>query len=359
MTTPVRCERDGALLIVTIDNPPVNALGQAVRAGLMGAVTLGNTDHDIRALVLRSTGTVFIGGADIKEFSGPRLDPPLNVVCHAIEACRVPIVAALQGSALGGGFEVALASHYRVASPTLEVAFPEVLLGLLPGAGGTQRASRLCGAELALDLMLTGRRLGAPDAQLAGLVDRVHDDAFAESVQWARELGARGATPPRARDGRALHDHVASMRVVDATRATLASRFPGLYSPARIVDCVETAITRSFDEGAEYEAAAFLDCLASPQRAALVHLFFAEREVKQSVAEGVDLAAIGASLNAAREAAFEKARDGDMRAMALEAQRLLASGVAKRAADCDVASVRYAEVPRVTGGVLWWLASVT
>lgn len=281
MTTPVQVERDGHVLVVTIDNPPVNALGQAVRAGLLDAVEQLERNADLRAMVLRSNGRVFIGGADIKEFGGPRLAPHLNALCNSMEACAKPIVAAIHGAALGGGFEVALASHYRVASASAELAFPEVLLGLLPGAGGTQRAPRLTGATLALDLMMTGRRLPAHDAQRAGLVDRIDDDPRAAALAWAHQLAATHTPPPRARDGTALTDREESLRAVATARATLETRHAGLYSPARICDCVEAAITLPFDEGSAYEAQAFLDCLASPQRAVLVEKFFAERAARK------------------------------------------------------------------------------
>lgn len=281
MSSPVQVARDGHVLVVTIDNPPVNALGQAVRAALFAAAEQLDSDDTLHAMMLCSVGNVFIGGADIREFSGPRLGPQLNVVCHRLEACTKPIVAAIHGAALGGGFEVALASHYRVASPNADVAFPEVLLGLLPGAGGTQRAPRLAGAAIALDLMLTGRRYSAPDAQYVGLIDRVEDDVYSAALAWAHELAAQRATPRRARDGSALAERAVALATVAAVRATIATTHAGLYSPARICDCVEAAITQSFDDASAYEANAFLDCLASPQRAVLVEKFFAERAARK------------------------------------------------------------------------------
>lgn len=279
--TPVTTTRDGDVLVVTIDHPPVNALSHAVRQGLMAAVALLATDASLRAMVIASTGTIFIGGADIREFGGPRLSPMLNDVCAALDACTKPIVSAVHGAALGGGFEVALASHGRVASPAAVVAFPEVLLGLLPGAGGTQRAPRLCGASLALDLMLSGRKLPAADALTAGLIDAVDDDPRAAAVAMARALAARGDVLPRARHGGALSDRAAVAATLAAARTTLPTAHAGLYSPARIIDCVEVAATCPFDEGCAYEAQAFLDCLASPQRAVLVERFFAERAARK------------------------------------------------------------------------------
>jgi 3-hydroxyacyl-CoA dehydrogenase len=388
MTTPVQTARDGDVLMVTIDHPPVNALSHAVRVGLMAAMDELDADVTLRAMVIASTGAVFIGGADIREFAGPRLDPMLNVVCHRLEASAKPVVAAVQGPALGGGLEVALAAHYRVASPTASIAFPEVLLGLLPGAGGTQRAPRLAGAALALDLMLTGRRLTAPEAVAAGLIDRLHEHPLQEALVVAHELAAATATPRRTRDGAALQPPERAEAAIAAARDRLLADYPNLYSPARIVDCVEAALTREFEDGCAYEAAAFMDCLASPQRQALVHVFFAEREVRASEQAGVHLDALGGAIREARDAAMAQlVQHGNSSAhvnaalatwgmqldgaapeilvapdvvnvcagaMAVAARQALASGAARTNADCDVASIRHAGFPRYRGGVLWY-----
>ncbi len=283
---PVVCEivhgTSHDMLLVTIDNPPVNALGHAVREALLQAAERLDADPTLGAMVLRSTGTVFVGGADIREFSGPRRDPLLNAVCDRLNACTKPVVAAMQGAALGGGFEIALAAHYRVAAPQAEVAFPEVLLGLLPGAGGTQRAPRLCGAALALDLMLTGRRLGAADALAAGLLDVLADDPVAHALQWARVLVDAGGPVKRARDGQALHDTTTAHAAIDEARQRVQREMAHAYAPARIVECVTAAVDLPYDEGAAVEARAFLDCLASPQREELVQRFFAERAARKA-----------------------------------------------------------------------------
>jgi 3-hydroxyacyl-CoA dehydrogenase len=251
----------------------------------MAAVTLLEIDASLKAMVIESVGKVFIGGADIREFGGPRLEPGLNAVCMHMDTCAKPIVVAIQGAALGGGFEVALAANVRVASPAADVGFPEVLLGLLPGAGGTQRAPRLCGAALALDLMLTGRRLTAAEALEAGLIDAIADNPVAAAIERARALVAdmvaeRGALP-RARHGTALRGRDETVQAIANARAQIAARNDGLYSPGRIVDCVEVASTDEFDRGCAYEAHAFLDCLESPQRHELVAKFFAEREARK------------------------------------------------------------------------------
>jgi 3-hydroxyacyl-CoA dehydrogenase len=283
---PVACEvvhgapRD--LLVVTIDNPPVNALGHAVREALLQAAERLDADPTLGAMVLRSTGPVFVGGADIREFSGPRRDPLLNVVCDRVNACAKPVVAAMQGAALGGGFEIALAAHYRVAAPAVEVAFPEVLLGLLPGAGGTQRAPRLCGAALALDLMLTGRRLSAADAVAAGLLDVLANDPIAHAVLWAQQLASAGGPVRRARDGQALRDTAAAHAAIEMARERVQRDLAGRFAPARIVECVAAAVDLPYEDGAAVEARAFLECLASPEREALVQRFFAERAARKA-----------------------------------------------------------------------------
>jgi 3-hydroxyacyl-CoA dehydrogenase len=283
---PVRCVLDDGLLIVTIDHPPVNALSHAVRVGLMEAAERLDTDPAARAMLLCSTGTVFIGGADIREFSGPRCAPLLTAVCHRLEACTKPVIAVVHGAALGGGFEVALASHHRVAAATAVVAFPEVLLGLLPGAGGTQRAPRLCGAALALDLMLTGRRMAAADALAAGLVDVVDDAPRAYAERWARALLAAGAPLPRARDGRALHDrelaHSQVARALDGIPHDTTREDVHAFARARILRCVAAAIDVPFEQGAHVEAETFLECLASPEREQLVAQFFAARAARKT-----------------------------------------------------------------------------
>lgn len=363
---PVRWTVDDDLLLVTIDNPPVNALSHAVRTGLMQALDHFETTDTLRAMVLESAGNVFIGGADIREFTGPRRDPLLSSVCQRIESCDKPIAVAMQGAALGGGLEIALASHYRVAAAQVEVAFPEVLLGLLPGAGGTQRAPRLCGAALALDLMLTGRRLTATDAQRAGLLDAVSTHPLDTARQWVRAASHHRGALRRSCEGQSLADAPPHLAVVEATRARLDETHPELFAPRQIVTCVQAAIERPFNEGLAVEAEAFRQCLVGPQRAALVHLFFAERELRRSVESGVDMDALGRQLSAAlltdeteddtaiaREVPSTTWSAPRCHAMAAVGRALLASGMARTPGDIDVASVRFAGFPRHRGGVLY------
>jgi 3-hydroxyacyl-CoA dehydrogenase len=277
----VRTQLHGKVLLVTVDNPPVNALGAAVRRGLADAMERAETDAAVAAVLIVGAGKSFIAGADIREFGLPPQPPLLTDVCKRIEASKKPVIAAIHGAALGGGLEVAIAAHYRIAVANAKLGLPEVLLGLLPGAGGTQRAPRLVGAAAALDIMLTGRHVGAAEALKLGLVDKLaqSDDTLAEGLAYAQELLAAHAGPRRSRDAAGLADVEASRAAIGAARAEQGKKAKNLFSPHRIVDAVEAALDKPFDEALKYERELFMQCLASPQRAGLIHAFFAERDV--------------------------------------------------------------------------------
>ena len=277
-------EQHGDILLVTIDNPPVNALGVDVRRGLMEAIDAADGDASVKAIVLAGAGRNFLGGADIREFGKPPMPPALPDVCNRIEASDKLVVAAIHGAALGGGLEIAMSAHYRVALTSAKLGLPEVALGLLPGAGGTQRAPRLIGAQAALDLMLSGRHAGAAEAAKLGLVDRVEqgEDAAAAGLAYAKELLAAGAPVRRTRDAEALANRDEQRAVIEAARVETAKKSRGLFSPLKIVDAVQGALDLPFDEGLALERKLFLECLDSPQRAGLVHAFFAERETAKS-----------------------------------------------------------------------------
>jgi 3-hydroxyacyl-CoA dehydrogenase len=286
------------ILVVTIDNAPVNALGAAVRRGLVDAIELADATPGIAAVVIVGAGRNFIGGADIREFGKPPVEPFLPVVCQRIEACTKPVVAAIHGVALGGGLEVALAAHYRFALPGAKLGLPEVLLGLLPGAGGTQRAPRLIGAQAALDMMLTGRQVGAAEALQLGLVDQVGVDAadpVDQGLAYACTLVAANAPVRRTRDADGLAE--GAQNAIDTARSETVKKARGLFSPVKIIDAVQGARDLSFDAGMALERALFMQCLDSPQRAGLVHAFFAEREVvnapETKIAQPRPLASIG------------------------------------------------------------------
>jgi 3-hydroxyacyl-CoA dehydrogenase len=281
---PVTRERRDKVLVVTLDHPPVNALSAAVRRGLLDAMRAAAAEPAIAAVLIVGAGRNFIAGADIREFGQPPQPPSLPEVCQAIADSAKPVVVALHGAALGGGLEIALAAHYRLAVPGAKLGLPEVLLGLLPGAGGTQRAPRLIGAQAALDLMLSGRHVGADEAHRLGLVDRLahSDDTLAEGLAYTQALLAAGAPVRRTRDAQALADRAAAQAAIDAARAETARRARGLFSPPRIVEAVEAALTLPFDAGLRRERELFVACLDSPQRAGLVHAFFAEREAAKA-----------------------------------------------------------------------------
>ena len=270
----------GDVLVVTIDNPPVNALGAAVRQGLLAAMQQAQADAAVAAVLLVGAGKAFIAGADIREFGKPPVAPILPEVCRAIENLNKPVVAVLHGAALGGGLEVALSAHYRLALPAATLGLPEVNLGLLPGSGGTQRAPRLMGVQAATTLMLSGQPLKAQAALQAGLVDKLVEgtDPLAAGLAYLRELLAANA-PVRRTRALAIAEPQAALAWLDEQKAETAKKSRGLFSPLKIIECVQAALQLPFDEGMVRERALFMECLDSPQRAGLIHAFFAEREV--------------------------------------------------------------------------------
>jgi len=280
-TSVVELKQDGDVLLVSVNNPPVNALGAAVRQGLMAAMEQADASAAVKAVVIVGQGKAFIAGADIREFGKPPVQPFLPDVCNRIEACSKPVVAVIHGAALGGGLEIAMSAHYRLALPGAKLGLPEVSLGLVPGAGGTQRAPRLMGVKAATELMLSGQQIGAKAGLAAGLVDKLDDgaDPVAAGLAYARELLAQGAPlrPVSATPGR-LADKAAAQAELDALRADTAKKSRGLFSPLKIIDCVQAALDMPFAEGLKFERAQFLACIDSPQRAGLIHAFFAERE---------------------------------------------------------------------------------
>ncbi len=274
--SPVTVERHGAVSVITIDSPPVNALSQSVRAGLMACLEKANSDSETKSVVIQCAGRTFIAGADIREFDKPPEAPFFPDVVSAIEACDKPVLAAIHGTALGGGLEVALGCHYRIASADAAVGLPEVKLGLLPGATGTQRLPRLIGAEKALDMMLSGNHVPADKALEAGVIDRIAtgDDLQAAALAYADELVAAG--PRRIRD---MSVESPDPAFFENTRKRIAAKTRGLFSPEKIIRCVELSTQVDFDEGCEAERDCFLECKASPRSSGLRHAFFAERAV--------------------------------------------------------------------------------
>jgi 3-hydroxyacyl-CoA dehydrogenase len=271
----VSIEINGSVGLIALDNPPVNAASHAIRSGLWQAVeTLQQTDG-VEVIALYAKGRTFIAGADIREFGKPPLDPWLPELCNFIESASRPIVCVLHGTTLGGGLEVAMSCHARVALTGSKVGLPEVTLGILPGAGGTQRAPRLAGIATALDMITSGKPMGADEALANGLIDRiVEGDPRDVAVSSAKDLLAGNLPNRKTGDLIAEPDPAA----IEAMRAKLAKSQPLLFSPHKCVDAVE-ACHLPIREGMKEERRLYEECMASPQRAGLIHAFFSERAV--------------------------------------------------------------------------------
>ena len=270
----VTIAREGNIAVVTIDNPPVNALSQAVRQGLVDAVSALDGDPEVAVVVLVCAGRTFIAGADVSEFDKPPQPPHLPDVVSAIELAAKPWIAAIHGSALGGGFEVALGCRFRLATADASVGLPEVTLGLVPGAGGTVRTSRLAGVEAVVDLVTTGKPVRAPRALELGLIDRiVEGDLRAAAIDFARD--ALSPTLPQPLSQRPAPTAADSFWT--ETEAAIAKRAKGEVAPLRALACLRRASETDFAAAMQFERATFLELRASEQAAALRHVFFAER----------------------------------------------------------------------------------
>ena len=281
MKGTVHYEARGNIALLSIDNPPVNPLSSGVRHGLFDGVSSALADDAIEAIVLTGMHRAFIAGADISEFGAAATEGVgLGEALDKMEGSTKPIIAAINGTAFGGGLEVALCCDYRIAAATAPVGLPEVKLGLLPGAGGTQRLPRLIGAEAAVQAIVSGNPIMAPDALTMGIVDRVASgDIVDDAIAYAQEIIADGAATRKVRD---LEDKVSDDRgntaLFEKFAANLDKTHRGQFAPAQILQCVEAAVNaESFDEGMAVERARFAECMSDPQREALIHIFFAER----------------------------------------------------------------------------------
>jgi len=271
----VDLRRDGEIGLVIVDNPPVNALKHEVRAGLAAALGQARDDAAVKAVVIGCAGRTFFAGADITEFGKPPQTPGLGEVIAALDAMPKPVVAALHGTALGGGFELALACHFRVAAAAARVGLPEVKLGLLPGAGGTQRLPRLIGPEKALKMIITGDPIEAREALADGVIDKiVNGDLTEGAIAFARRVVAENRVLRRVRD---RDDKLVAEGFADAAE-TLTRRLRGREGPAACVEAVRNAIVLPFDEGLKREGELFRQLMAGDQSRAQRHIFFAERE---------------------------------------------------------------------------------
>ena len=281
MKGTVHYEVRGNIALLSIDNPPVNPLSSGVRQGLFDGVSSALADDAIEAIVLTGMHRAFIAGADISEFGAAATESvSLGDALDKMEGSTKPIIAAINGTAFGGGLEVALCCDYRIAAAAAPVGLPEVKLGLLPGAGGTQRLPRLVGAEAAVQAIVSGNPIMAPDALTMGIVDRVASgDIVDDAIAYAQEIIADGAATRKVRD---LEDKISAdrgnMALFEKFAANLDKTHRGQFAPAQILQCVEAAVNaESFDEGMAVERARFAECMSDPQREALIHIFFAER----------------------------------------------------------------------------------
>jgi 3-hydroxyacyl-CoA dehydrogenase len=278
MTGEVRIATGEGIARITIDNPPLNLLGAAVRRGLTRALDAALSDPAVKVVVMAAAGRTWSAGADMREFGRAVEPPPLRAICARVAASPKPVIAALQGHVLGGGLELALAACLRVAEPGTELGLPEVTLGLLPGAGGTQRLPRLIGAKPALGLLLSGLPVAAARAAGMGLVDAVTEggaEPAAEAIARSFVAGEADLPTTAERFAGRRFDPEGWLAAVAAARAGLGpARLP---APGRIIDCVEAALLLPEDEGFAFEATAFDDLLATPEAAALRHAFLAER----------------------------------------------------------------------------------
>ncbi|MFL6653919.1 MAG: enoyl-CoA hydratase-related protein, partial [Sulfurifustis sp.] len=269
--------KQGNIGVISVDNPPVNALSQAVRAGLRDACAQGLADDAVAAMVIVCEGRTFIAGADIREFGQPPKEPGLQEVCKVIEGSTKPIVAAIHGTALGGGFEVALSCHFRIAVASARVGLPEVKLGLIPGSGGTQRLPRLIGAKAALDMIVSGDHVPAAKAKAAGMIDDIVDgDLKAQAIAYAERVVKEKRSIRRVSQ---LTVNPESPGFFDEYKKGMAKRHRGFLAPFACVDAVKAATELPFDEGMKRERDLFTQLVTSPQSKAQRHVFFAEREV--------------------------------------------------------------------------------
>ena len=279
MKGTVLYEVNDGVAVLTVDNPPVNPLSDGVRNGLYESLQKAEDDNSVKGVVLTGNGRAFIAGADISEFGGNVEGKSLNEVFQKLEFCKKPVVAAINGIALGGGLETALCCNYRIIDKNAIVGLPEVNLGLLPGGGGTQRLPRLAGPGEALKMMLTGSHVQAKKALNLGIVDSVSDNIVAESIEFIKDVAEKTDNHPKVRDfNEKMMEARGDDKVLLEAQAMAAKGRKGQFAPGQIIKCVEAAINiDDFDEGLKKEGEYFLECLMHPQREAMIHIFFGER----------------------------------------------------------------------------------
>jgi 3-hydroxyacyl-CoA dehydrogenase len=283
MSDRVEFTKNGNVGVITVDNPPVNALSPGVPEGIAQAIEQVNSDDSIAAAVLLGAGRTFVSGADIREFAKMRTGQARGtisfpILLNNIENSRKPVVMAIHGNALGGGLELAMAGHYRVATPGAQLGQPEVKLGLIPGAHGTQRLPRLAGVAKAVSMCAEGSSISAAEALKFGIVDRlIESDLLAEALAFAREVARKPAPKTRDRNEK-LGKPEEYAAIFAAAREAASRKQRGMIAPRAAIDAVEAATKFPFDEGCQLERRLFAECLGSDQSKALIHVFFSERE---------------------------------------------------------------------------------
>ena len=267
------------IAILTVDNPPVNPLSDGIRTGVYENIIKAQEDDSIKGIVLTGNGRAFIAGADISEFGGQIEGKTLNEMFEKLEFCTKPVVAAINGLALGGGLETALCCNYRIADSKAVVGLPEVNLGLLPGGGGTQRLPRLAGPAEALKMMLSGMHISAKKALDMGIIDKISENVVKDSIEFLQEVSKNTEPHPKVRDfSEKVIDARGNDNILLEAQAMAAKTRKGQFAPGQIIKCVESAINiDDFDEGLKKEGEYFLECLMHPQREAMIHIFFGER----------------------------------------------------------------------------------
>jgi 3-hydroxyacyl-CoA dehydrogenase len=284
MTELVQLTKDNDIAIITINNPPVNALSPGVPEGISEALDRIAQDDSAKAAVLIGGGRTFVAGADIKEFgkmtsSGKSRGAGLTPFLLKMEDCSKPIIVAIHGTAFGGGLELAMAGHYRVAVASAQVGQPEVKLGLIPGAAGTQRLPRLAGVAKAVEMCMSGNPVKADEALKFGIIDRIIEgDLLTGAVKFAREVAGKPAPKTREREEK-LGNATGNAAIFSSARETAAKKQRGLLAPVAAVEAIEAATKMPFEEGCKVEQKLFIDCLFSDQSKSLIHVFFSEREV--------------------------------------------------------------------------------
>jgi 3-hydroxyacyl-CoA dehydrogenase len=282
LTDMVDMEMQGGVAVIAIDNPPVNALSAGVRTGLYEGVTQAVADDAVKAILIYCKGRTYIAGADIKEFGQPPSGTPLGDVIKTIENAPKPVISAIHGTALGGGLETALSCHFRVAVDSAKFGLPEVKLGLLPGAGGTQRLPRVVGVEKALKMMTSGDPVGADFALETGLIDEIVDDLLEGGLAFANKVVSEGRPLVKVRDAnQKLEEAKKDPGLFNNFRKSIARKTRGFKAPEAIIQCVEDALTKSFDDGIKGERERFMGLMSGEQSAAQRYYFFAERQANK------------------------------------------------------------------------------